>query len=119
MRINNEKDKNLDVIKDVDVFYVDFGNFETVTKDYLMPLSINLAETKVQAVHCTMNAIRPRATWPKASTTCFKEIVYKQSIKASFYEPLGSSDGGEVYPVDLILSESAMNVLDFLPVNDE
>ncbi|KFV56557.1 Tudor domain-containing protein 6, partial [Tyto alba] len=65
-----------------EVFFVDFGNTETVEKDHLLPLPSDACDIlllPMQAIKCSLSDI---SNLPKEATTWFKQAVLERQLKA-------------------------------------
>ncbi|XP_063186684.1 tudor domain-containing protein 6 [Chroicocephalus ridibundus] len=65
-----------------EVFFVDFGNTETIEKDHLLPLPRDACDVlllPMQAIKCSLSDI---SNVPKEATTWFKEAVLERQLKA-------------------------------------
>ncbi|KFQ72380.1 Tudor domain-containing protein 6, partial [Phaethon lepturus] len=65
-----------------EVFFVDFGNTETIKKDHLLPLpsdAFDILLLPMQAIKCSLSDI---SNVPKEATTWFKEAVLERQLKA-------------------------------------
>lgn len=66
----------------MEVFFVDFGNTETIEKDNLLPLPGDACDVlllPMQAIKCSLSDI---ANVPKEATTWFKQAVLERQLKA-------------------------------------
>ncbi|XP_037246995.1 tudor domain-containing protein 6 isoform X1 [Falco rusticolus] len=66
-----------------EVFFVDFGNAETIEKDHLLPLpsdACDIVLLPVQAIKCSLSDI---PCVPKEATTWFKQAVLEKQLKAT------------------------------------
>ncbi|KAM6082539.1 tudor domain-containing protein 6 [Chlamydotis macqueenii] len=66
----------------MEVFFVDFGNTETVEKDDLLPLPSDARDIlllPMQAIKCSLSDI---SNVPKEATTWFKQAVLERQLKA-------------------------------------
>lgn len=65
-----------------EVFFVDFGNTETIEKDHLLPLPSDACDIlllPMQAIKCSLSDI---SDVPKEATTWFKQAVLERQLKA-------------------------------------
>ncbi|NXS46450.1 TDRD6 protein, partial [Balaeniceps rex] len=65
-----------------EVFFVDFGNTETIEKDHLLPLPSDACDIlflPMQAIKCSLSDI---SNVPKEATTWFKQAVLERQLKA-------------------------------------
>uniref|UniRef100_A0A8D0FF07 Tudor domain containing 6 n=1 Tax=Strix occidentalis caurina TaxID=311401 RepID=A0A8D0FF07_STROC len=65
-----------------EVFFVDFGNTETIEKDHLLPLPSDACDIlllPMQAIKCSLADI---SNVPKEATTWFKQAVLERQLKA-------------------------------------
>ncbi|XP_009509699.2 tudor domain-containing protein 6 [Phalacrocorax carbo] len=65
-----------------EVFFVDFGNTETVEKDHMLPLPSDACDVlllPMQAIKCSLSDI---SNVPKEATTWFKQAVLERQLKA-------------------------------------
>ncbi|KFW00672.1 Tudor domain-containing protein 6, partial [Fulmarus glacialis] len=65
-----------------EVFFVDFGNTETIEKDQLLPLPSDACDIlllPMQAIKCSLSDI---SNVPKEATTWFKQAVLERQLKA-------------------------------------
>jgi len=66
----------------MEVFFVDFGNTETIEKDHLLPLPSDASDIlllPMQAIKCSLSDI---SNVPREATTWFKEAVLERQLKA-------------------------------------
>ncbi|XP_009465694.1 PREDICTED: tudor domain-containing protein 6 [Nipponia nippon] len=65
-----------------EVFFVDFGNTETIEKDHLLPLPSDACDIlllPMQAIKCSLSDI---SSVPKEATAWFKQAVLERQLKA-------------------------------------
>uniref|UniRef100_A0A8C0F296 Tudor domain containing 6 n=1 Tax=Bubo bubo TaxID=30461 RepID=A0A8C0F296_BUBBB len=65
-----------------EVFFVDFGNTETIEKDHLLPLPSDACDIlllPMQAIKCSLADV---SNVPKEATTWFKQAVLERQLKA-------------------------------------
>ncbi|XP_068252829.1 tudor domain-containing protein 6-like [Nyctibius grandis] len=65
-----------------EVFFVDFGNTETIEKDHLLPLPSDACDIlllPMQAIKCSLSDL---SNVPKEATTWFKQAVLERQLKA-------------------------------------
>ncbi|XP_026702228.1 tudor domain-containing protein 6 [Athene cunicularia] len=66
----------------MEVFFVDFGNTETIEKDHLLPLpndACDILLLPMQAIRCSLSDI---SNVPKEATTWFKQAILERQLKA-------------------------------------
>ncbi|XP_074009978.1 tudor domain-containing protein 6 [Numenius arquata] len=66
----------------MEVFFVDFGNTETIEKDHLLPLPRDARDIlllPMQAIKCSLSDI---SNVPKEAATWFKEAILERQLKA-------------------------------------
>ncbi|XP_052666291.1 tudor domain-containing protein 6 [Harpia harpyja] len=66
----------------MEVFFVDFGNTETIEKDHLLPLPCDACDIlllPMQAIKCSLSDI---SNVPKEATMWFKQAVLERQLKA-------------------------------------
>ncbi|KFV09676.1 Tudor domain-containing protein 6, partial [Tauraco erythrolophus] len=66
----------------IEVFFVDFGNTETIEKDHLLPLpsdAYDILLLPMQAIKCSLSDI---SNVPKEATMWFKQAVLERQLKA-------------------------------------
>uniref|UniRef100_A0A8C3JIM7 Tudor domain containing 6 n=1 Tax=Calidris pygmaea TaxID=425635 RepID=A0A8C3JIM7_9CHAR len=66
----------------MEVFFVDFGNTETIEKDHLLPLprdACDILLLPMQAIKCSLSDI---SNVPKEATAWFKEAILERQLKA-------------------------------------
>ena len=76
-RINKVVDQQL-----VEVFYVDFGNYETVPLSKLKTIDADLLQLPAQAIQCSLPAITPVSdvTWPDAAVEMFNNLTMHKKL---------------------------------------
>ena len=76
-RINKVVDQQL-----VEVFYVDFGNCETVPLSKLKTIDADLLQLSAQALQCSLSSITPVSgvTWPDAAIEKFNNLTMHKKL---------------------------------------
>ncbi|XP_074602205.1 uncharacterized protein LOC141855906 [Brevipalpus obovatus] len=102
----NQSPTNPGTIESVKVFFIDFGNYETVITENIMPLAKSLAEQFQYSVNCHLFGVESESEWPEACTEVLKSYYMLQSdIKAIFSPPQPrQTEFGQimVYPIKLL-----------------
>jgi len=95
------------------LYYVDFGDTDTVRQDQAAELRTDFLGLSHQAVECYLSGVRPAScAWTDAAGDCFEELTYAaqwKSIMAKVvrYQQLGSR---KVPVVELVDTNAALDV---------
>lgn len=87
------------------VYFVDYGNSETVSAASLLPLSTELAELSPQGIHCSLCRVSPSADQDLLVQSC--DMVEEEFQETAFLDLLILGPPvDEVLPVDLLIRTS-------------
>lgn len=72
----------------VEVFYVDFGNIETVPVSKVKIIKEEWTELPAQAIQCSLTSISPVSgpTWPDAVVARFKNLTIQKMLVGKVIE---------------------------------
>lgn len=67
-----------------EVFYLDYGNVESVPLSAIQPIPGDLLDLPAQAVRCSLAQVRPEGqSWEDNSCSRFEEMIYQKELVAS------------------------------------
>ena len=76
--------KNIRAASDVEVFFVDYGNVETVNVTALRPISDNLCRIPAQAFTCRLAGVKPKqpGRWSREASAYLERLTIGQQLVA-------------------------------------
>lgn len=112
----NQSPSDPNIIESVKVFFIDYGNYETIKFEGIMPLAKSLTNQFQRAVECHLYGVESESEWPKV---CIEELKSHYDsgkfIKAIFSSPQPrQTEFGEVnvYPIKLLGNDETGNISD-------
>ncbi|RWS12039.1 uncharacterized protein B4U79_17484 [Dinothrombium tinctorium] len=103
--------------KEVDVFYIDYGNNETLKDDDITVLLPEFLDYEPQAVRCCLSYVESSKTWSQETIDLFRSTIENNSLNAYFYQGDIHDSNEVLYSVELYAgsSDNAINCLELLP----